>query len=219
MLRSLPCRLPPPVLVRAGDPFGASLQTLLGTFLHQACRNNGSLQPLADSAAAGASASTPPVLAGTRPICRKERRRVLTAGWGLGGARRTPSEIGSRLGAGTERAECGRRRRRGRKGRSSRSSAAWRPRAPAALRAPARLGSPWGWCAEPSAALFALVPTRASGCLRRCWKSWRVPLESTSPPLCLQYGDLPLNYIFILSAILTAYMICKRLRENGAGSP
>lgn len=34
-----------------------------------------------------------------------------------------------------------------------------------------------------------------------------VSLESTSLPLCLQYGDLPLNYIFILSAILAAYMI------------
>lgn len=66
MLRSLPCRLPPPVLVRTGDPFGSPWQTLLGTFLHQACRgNNGSLQPLADSAAAGASASAPPVF-----ICR-----------------------------------------------------------------------------------------------------------------------------------------------------
>lgn len=66
MLRSLPCRLPPPVLVRTGDLFGSPWQTLLGTFLHQACRrNNGSLQPLADSAAAGASASAPPVF-----ICR-----------------------------------------------------------------------------------------------------------------------------------------------------
>lgn len=43
--------------------------------------------------------------------------------------------------------------------------------------------------------------------------------QYTSLPLCLQYGDLPLNYIFILSAILAAYMICKRLRENGGGSP
>lgn len=57
MLRSLPCRLPSPVLVRAGDPFGAPWQTLLSTFLHQACRNNGSLQPLADSVVARASAS------------------------------------------------------------------------------------------------------------------------------------------------------------------
>lgn len=46
-----------------------------------------------------------------------------------------------------------------------------------------------------------------------------VSLESTSLSLCLQYGDLPLNYIFILSAILAAYMICKRLQENGGGSP
>lgn len=37
--------------------------------------------------------------------------------------------------------------------------------------------------------------------------------------LCLQYGDLPLNYIFILSAILAAYMICKRLPGNCRGSP
>lgn len=37
--------------------------------------------------------------------------------------------------------------------------------------------------------------------------------------LCLQYGDLPLNYIFILSAILAAYMICKRLLGNGEVSP
>lgn len=75
MLRSLPCRLPPPVLVRAGDPFGARWQTLLGTFLHQACRNNGRLQPLADSAAAGASASAIPAFAGIRTICWKEQRR------------------------------------------------------------------------------------------------------------------------------------------------
>lgn len=57
MLRSLPCRLPPSVLVRAGDPFRALWRTLLSTFLHRACRNNGSLQPLADSVVAGASAS------------------------------------------------------------------------------------------------------------------------------------------------------------------
>lgn len=45
-------------------------------------------------------------------------------------------------------------------------------------------------------------------------------LESASSlPLCLQYGDLPLNYIFILSAILAAYMICKRLPGNGGDSP
>jgi hypothetical protein len=87
VLRSLPCRLPPPVLVRAGDPFGAPWQTLLSTFLHQACRNNGSLQPLADSLVAGASASAPLVFAGIRPICGKEQRRVLTPGWGLGGVR------------------------------------------------------------------------------------------------------------------------------------
>lgn len=43
-------------------------------------------------------------------------------------------------------------------------------------------------------------------------------LQSASLPLYLQYGDLPLNYIFILSAILAAYMICKRLSENGEGS-
>lgn len=44
-------------------------------------------------------------------------------------------------------------------------------------------------------------------------------LESASSlPLCLQYGDLPLNYIFILSAILAAYMICKRLPGSVGGS-
>lgn len=47
-------------------------------------------------------------------------------------------------------------------------------------------------------------------------KSWRVSLESASALLlCLQYGDPPLNYIFILSAILAAYMICRRLLGNG----
>lgn len=36
--------------------------------------------------------------------------------------------------------------------------------------------------------------------------------------LCLQYGDPPLNYIFILSAILAAYMICRRLPGSGGGN-
>lgn len=45
-------------------------------------------------------------------------------------------------------------------------------------------------------------------------------LESASSlSLCLQYGDLSLNYIFILSAILAAYMICKRLPGNGGVAP
>lgn len=45
-------------------------------------------------------------------------------------------------------------------------------------------------------------------------------LESASSlSLCLQYGDLSLNYIFILSAILAAYMICKRLPGNSGVSP
>lgn len=87
MLRSLPCRLPSPVLVRAGDPFGAPWQTLLSTFHHQACRNNGSLQPLADSVVADASATAPLVFAGIRPICGKEQQHVLTLGWGLGEVR------------------------------------------------------------------------------------------------------------------------------------
>lgn len=34
-----------------------------------------------------------------------------------------------------------------------------------------------------------------------------------SLPHCLQYGDLPLNYIFILSAILAAYVTSKPLQR------
>lgn len=37
---------------------------------------------------------------------------------------------------------------------------------------------------------------------------------SVSLPHCLQYGDLPLNYIFILSAILAAYMTSKPLQHS-----
>lgn len=43
--------------------------------------------------------------------------------------------------------------------------------------------------------------------------------SASSLSLCLQYGDLSLNYIFILSAILAAYMICKRLPGNSGVSP
>lgn len=43
--------------------------------------------------------------------------------------------------------------------------------------------------------------------------------SESSLPLCLQYGDLPLNYIFILSAILAVYMICKRLTGNHGIAP
>lgn len=71
--------------------------------------------------------------------------------------------------------------------------------------------SPWRpappWC-RPRDPAFAAVE-EMEGCLE----------SASSLPLCLQYGDLPLNYIFILSAILAAYMICKRLLENSPGKP
>lgn len=69
---------------------------------------------------------------------------------------------------------------------------------------------PWSRPGGPGAWALAAVEEIMEG----------VSLESASSLLvCLQYGDLPLNYIFILSAILAAYMICKRLPGNSGGSP
>lgn len=108
----------------------------------------------------------------------------------------------------------------GRKGRSS---------GPCAARLPARLppsgsclaGLSSRWVRGALGGRSCLVQTRgtrcpgAPGCGEIMEGVSRVRLFSL--PLCLQYGDLPLNYIFILSAILAAYMICKRLPGNGGG--
>lgn len=95
------------------------------------------------------------------------------------------------------------------------------PRAPAALgllpgwavlavgaRSPRRPELPWSRPAGPGARALPAVEEIMEGVSR---------VRLFSLPLCLQYGDLPLNYIFILSAILAAYMICKRLPGNGGG--
>ena len=140
--------------------------------------------------------------------------------------RRAPSGIGSRWGAGTEPAGHG-RRWRGRKGRSSGPCAARRPRARPPPSGSCRDGLSSGWVrgalGRRSCPGSELPWSRPEGpgtwALAVVEEIMEGVSESASALLlCLQYGDPPLNYIFILSAILAADMICRRLPGNGGGN-
>lgn len=135
--------------------------------------------------------------------------------------RSAPSGIGSRWGAGTDPVGHG-RRWRGRKGRSSGPCAARRPRVRPPPSGSCRDGLSSGWV-RGSPLPQELPWSRPEGPGTRALPAMEEIMEGVSESvcallLCLQYGDPPLNYIFILSAILAAYMICRRLPGNGGGN-
>ncbi|KAL0597284.1 PHD finger protein 12 [Plecturocebus cupreus] len=157
----------------AGKVLGTPLKLLGGSFsAHSftrpapACRNNGRLQPLAEFLQPPRRAPPrPQVSAGFWHFTGKKQRWVRTSRWGLGGVKRTPYGIGSRWGAATEPGQSrpGRPAVAGEEGEELRAQCRLPARAPAALRAPARPGSLWGGCVEPSATRVALVQTPATG--------------------------------------------------------